>query len=158
MSLYVIGVDPGLTTGIVGLPYRDDEHRIQPSVIQCDHGNVLPIVADLVHTYRADFDLVLAVESFVTGGRSTRLANAEDGRITRELVANLVFEFERQVQRVHVHPAAVVKPWATNTRIEAAGLLGPTASMQHARDAARHALYVATHDHGVSDPLSKKAR
>jgi hypothetical protein len=50
-----------------------------------------------------------------------------------------------------------VKPWATDERLEAAGLLDLTKGMRHARDAARHALFTAVKDGGVPDPLSKHA-
>jgi hypothetical protein len=51
-----------------------------------------------------------------------------------------------------------VKPWATDERLAAAGLLDPTKGMRHARDAARHALFCAVRDFGLPDPLSAKAR
>jgi hypothetical protein len=49
--------------------------------------------------------------------------------------------------------AADVKPWATDKRLEAAGMLGHTSDMKHANDAARHALYTAKHDARMEDPL-----
>jgi hypothetical protein len=59
---------------------------------------------------------------------------------------------------VFLRAAALVKPWATDRRLTAAGLLDPTAGMGHARDAARHALYAAVHLQLTTDPLSKKTR
>lgn len=57
---------------------------------------------------------------------------------------------------VTVRPPALVKPWATDRRLEAAGLMSATAGMPaHARDAARHCLYAACHDLGLRDPLSR---
>ena len=54
---------------------------------------------------------------------------------------------------VKVRKAADIKPWATNKRLEAAGLLGQITSMRHANDAGRHALYTASHDLYMEDPL-----
>jgi hypothetical protein len=51
-----------------------------------------------------------------------------------------------------------VKPWATDKRLTAAGLLAMTAKMADARDACRHALYTAVHDAGIPDPLSAAGR
>jgi hypothetical protein len=50
-----------------------------------------------------------------------------------------------------------VKPWATDTRLAAAGLMEPTTGMRHARDAARHALFAAVKTYGLPDPLSARA-
>jgi hypothetical protein len=51
-------------------------------------------------------------------------------------------------------PAAAVKPRATDTRLDRAGLLAPTRGMPHARSAARHALYAAVPAGLLADPLS----
>jgi hypothetical protein len=52
--------------------------------------------------------------------------------------------------------AALVKPWATDKRLVAAGLLDITRGLPHARDGARHALFSAHHDSGAPDPLSSR--
>jgi hypothetical protein len=61
------------------------------------------------------------------------------------------------VRGSYARSAADVKPWATDTRLQAAGLLDLTKGMRHARDAARHALFCAVCDFGLTDPLSRKA-
>jgi hypothetical protein len=58
---------------------------------------------------------------------------------------------------VFLRNASLVKTWATDKRLAAAGLLDATKGMQHARDASRHALYAAVHTGMARDPLSTKA-
>lgn len=138
----VIGVDPGPIPGIVVLGIEDG---------QLAHVGVMQCSAELLYTLVATFnpykEALVAVERFVTRGR----ANAAQS-LTRDQVANLLRIHPRSVQR----NASQVKAWATDTRLEAAGLLEACKGMRHARDAARHALYAAVHDAGLTDPLSKR--
>jgi hypothetical protein len=53
--------------------------------------------------------------------------------------------------------AAAVKPWVTDRRLEAAGLLALTSRMHHARDAARHALFALAKAEVFAHPLSRAA-
>jgi hypothetical protein len=86
--------------------------------------------------------------------------------VTRDLIGTLQEVWEehdstaegRRGARWFQRPAAHVKPWATDERLEAAGLLEATKGMRHARDAARHALFAACKDGGIPDPLSKRSR
>jgi hypothetical protein len=159
VNAVVIGVDPGVTTGIVALHVgrvSAGEAPCSPSVVQCDHLTALTVIDALagVNTGTGAGDpVVLAAESFVVSGRSARSTNSQAGRITQDLLAELkawpVFT------RVLVRPAGAVKPWATDERLAAAGLLVP--DMRHARDAGRHALFAAVHDYAQPDPLSSRA-
>jgi hypothetical protein len=153
MSVIIVGVDPGLTTGIVALhlgPLRAGEPPYSPDVVQCGRRTALVVIEALAGT---GAQVVLAAESFVVSGRAARSANHPAGRITRELLGELkawpVFD------RVLMRPAGAIKPWATDARLSAVGLLMP--DMRHARDAARMALFAAVHDYGQSDPLSRRA-
>ena len=85
------------------------------------------------------------------GPRAGKSATTEAGRITRELIAELT-----RHAPMHVRPAVTVKRWATDKRLEAAGLIGPTRGLPHARDAARHALYTAVKAGVTRDLLSVK--
>jgi hypothetical protein len=69
----------------------------------------------------------------------------------------LIAEIGELEEPVFTRAAALVKPWATDKRLHAAGLLDATKGMQHARDASRQALYAAVHMGVTPDPLSRKA-
>lgn len=144
MSTRVIGVDPGPTPGIVVLGIEDGQ-LTDVGVMQCS----AELLYTLVATFNPYKEAAVALERFVVRGR----ANAAQS-LTRDQVANLV--------RLHpltlVRSAAEVKPWATDARLEAAGLLDACKGMRHARDAARHALFAAVKDTGLTDPLSKEFR
>lgn len=142
----VIGIDPGLTTGVVRIDL--DSHR--PSEFaQVSPGLVLPLVEALIGA-QADDDVLLAVEAFVVGPRAGRSSTPRGGQVARELIGALLNVPARFVSRT----AADVKPWATDKRLHAAGLYAP--DQRHARDAARHALFAAVRDCGLPDPLSNK--
>lgn len=145
MTAYVrtIGIDPGPTPGIVVIGADGDVL----AVVQCSHEVLFLIVRDVLDP---DGRSLIAVERFVVRGRASA-----DQSLTRDQVANAEALFPG---RVAMRSAAQVKPWATDARLEAAGLLEACKGMRHARDAARHALYAAVKDGGLPDPLSKEYR
>jgi hypothetical protein len=145
MKPFVIGVDPGQTTGICVLDgaYRD--------LVQTTPGLVLPIVRSVLFVAP---DSVLAVEKFVVGPRASRLSTPKAGQTTRELIGALVDLGNRLGVRVVQRSASDVKPWATDVRLKAAGIW--TKGMPHAHDAGRHALFVAVKECGLPDPLSSR--
>lgn len=160
MNWLVIGIDPGPTPGIVALhdstiPAR----RPAASVIQCDHDSAILFVRAIlstVDTGMAGCRLpILAVEQFVVGPRAACSRTPSAGAVTRNLIAALRQEFAAAVH-LRQRPAAAVKPWASDVRLAAAGLLDATRGMTHARDAARHALYAAVRDQLMYDPLSAR--
>ena len=114
--------------------------------LQCTHGMLYGLLYELVRSLDPNSRALVAVERFVVRGRAIA-----DQRLTLDQVANL--------QTLHpgakVRSASEVKPWATDDRLEKAGLLAATKGMRHSRDAARHALFAAVHDGGLPDPLSK---
>ncbi len=144
MSTRVIGVDPGPTPGIVVLSV-EDEQLSDVGVMQCS----AELLYTLVATFNPYKEAIVAVERFVVRGR----ANAAQS-LTRDQVANL----ERIHPLTFVRNASQVKAWATDARLEAAGLLDACKGMRHARDAARHALFAAVKDAGLTDPMSKEFR
>lgn len=157
---HVIGIDPGPTPGIVHLAIRAGGHHLDVDVIQCsEHTAPLMLWAllDSARFVQGTAPAIVAIEKFVVGKASMRSGRA--GAVTRDLVGKLIREAQGQPNvNVLQRPAFQVKAWATDTRLEAAGLLEATKGMTHARDAARHALFCAVHDAGVPDPLSKGAR
>lgn len=154
----IIGVDPGLTTGVCALRFGPDMRRVgDPIAVQINGSEgVLPLVQSLI-ARSALGDPVLAVEQFVIGNRAARSSSAHAGRITRALISELAELAEAHGATLFTRAAALVKPWATDQRLAAAGLLDATKGMGHARDATRHALYAAVNMGLAADPFSKKA-
>lgn len=150
MTLIVIGCDPGPCTGLAVLRYPG-----KPSVFQCDADSARDLFWYLkteglgTDGWRAD--VVLAGEEFRAGrGPGARMST---GKVTRDLITEL-----DALGKWHWRAAGQVKPWSTDRRLEAAGLLKLTEGNTHSRDACRHALYAAVWDGGMPDPLSRKAR
>lgn len=147
MSARIIGVDPGPTPGVVALACHENK-VISIEIVQCT-ANVLPsIVSALDPNGRAQ----VQVERFVARGRATKAQS-----VTRDQVAVLE-QLYASAWPVAVRNASEVKAWATDERLDAAGLLEATQGMRHARDAARHALFAAVRFDAIPDPLSRKAR
>lgn len=155
----VIGVDPGPMPGIVCVDYVNGRPATPPTVAQCSWAIALDVVRllavpDGIETY-------VGVERFRMGNKRPSAA----GALTADLVGKLLQLCEGlNVNRAPGYqvyamqrPATDVKTWATDKRLQAAGLWDPTAGMRHARDGARHMLYTAVHDGLAIDPLSRKA-
>lgn len=158
----VIGIDPGPTPGMVLVRFNDGPFGVC-HVVQCNHG-VAASLFDALLNLDPHTPTTVGIEKFVVGRRSGRSSTPQAGAVTRDLIGALreVWEEHDSTQdgrlggRWFMRNAARVKAWATDERLEAAGLLAPTKGMTHARDAARHAIYAAVHDAGVPDPLSKQ--
>lgn len=153
-----IGVDPGPTPGIVHLNMFT--RRWEIDVIQCTERTAPLMLWALLDSARNLLGMahaVVQIEKFVIGRGSMKSGAA--GATTRDLIGKLEREI-RDLPNVTVvqRPAAQVKPWATDARLDKVGLLDATKGMRHARDAARHALYAACKDGGIPDPLSRQSR
>lgn len=158
----VIGVDPGPIPGVVVLRLGPP---LETSVFQCDADSVLWLIRSLFAHAPYVGHHVLAVERFVVGPRASRLSTASAGRKTRDMVGAIVELGENQrdlvgrpLVRVVARSASEVMPWASDARLSRLGLYTATKGMQHARAAARHALYAAVKDAGLPDPLSAHSR
>lgn len=168
--LTVIGVDPGVTTGIAWLRYDEGLLCAKPMLIQCSQGAVTFIVGSLIGRYQLDDAweyrepaegdrTVLAYEKFVVRYRAGRVSDAKASELTRNLIGWLEgLETSRAKPVITGRSAAEVKPWATDNRLNALGLGLSAGGMSHARDACRHALFAAVRDHNIPDPLSRKAK
>lgn len=154
--MYVIGVDPGPIPGIVRLQLAD---RQPTSLVDVQALQTTPgVLTCLLEALTQDDLAAIALERFVVARRAGRSSTPAAGTTTRGMIG-VVEEWARDGHlHVHTRSAAEVKPWSTDARLEAAGLLEPTTGMRHARDAARHALFAAVRDHGLADPLSRRGR
>jgi hypothetical protein len=156
----VIGIDPGPTTGIAVLNWREDRPSVE-AVIQCNASAAPSLLGFLLRFRRLDTAVV--IERFVISRHAK--SSAVDGAVTRDLIGALC-EVSRGTEPrpddewapypVKLRAAGQVKPWATDHRLAMCQLLNPTKAMPHARDAARHALFAAVADHGMPDPLSRR--
>ena len=157
-SLRVVGVDPGPVPGVVMLTRGAEP--LHASIFQCDPDSVLWLVQALLVSHNAEpaSRIVLAVERFIIGMRSARLSTPRAAAITRDMVGAVV-ELGRGLRDVTVvqRRAADVMPWASDRRLARAGLYDTTKALPHARAAARHALFSAVRDCGLTDPISKGA-
>jgi hypothetical protein len=143
----VLGVDPGPVTGIAWLCSGPGQ---RPLVFQCNAAGAYPLASWLLEASEGPARIICAGERFITGrGAGARGANAT---ATRQVISDL-----DRLARWHWRSAAEVKPWATDARLKAAGLLEQCHGMPHAADACRHALFAMIHDCGMPDPLSRKA-
>lgn len=154
---HIIGIDPGPIPGLVMLTPGPGKPRID--IVQCS-AEIAPSMLWALLARQRDYgtaDTLVQIEKFVVGRGSMRSAGA--GSKTRDLVGSLgLLAADQPNVLVVQRTASQVKPWATDERLDAAGLLDATKGMRHARDAARHALFAAVKDCGFPDPLSRKAR
>lgn len=152
----VIGVDPG---GIVGISCLD---YIGPDLagflpLQTNAASAIAVLEGILRSFYSDPEVIIMriaqIEPFITGrSAGTR---GEPAEVTRQLVFQLTETLQLYGYKVLTRKAADIKPWATNKRLERAGILcTPTSDMPHANDASRHALYAAVHDIYRKDPLA----
>lgn len=162
MRHIVLGADPGPTPGIIRLTVGYSRANPMPvieraDVVQCSEGVLVPVLNALIDFAEFAETTALAYEAFVTGARAARSSTPAAGKATRDMVRDLAGWAAHHNLPSYTRRAADVKPWATDARLDAAGLLDLTKGMRHARDAGRHALYCAVKDYGLPDPLSRAA-
>ena len=172
-NLRVIGIDPGPQPGLVLLrfgistpwwPVRDMK------AVQCDAATAPDILHLLLAADSEDSRTIVGCESFVRSSRSSRLRHAGGASVTERMIktfdATVAEWFDHEADgsktrttgnRWTTNNAARVKRWAVYERLDKAGLLEATVGMTHARDAAKHAMFVACEFGGAPDPLSRKA-
>lgn len=143
---HVMGVDPGGTTGIACLRISNPTD-VDVVCYQVPSSDALKTITKLIKETDVD---VVAVERFLIGSRASKARNARDIVDTMNLVGQLMALDIPYRQ----HYASEVKHWATDKRLIALGVYDETLNLPHARDALRHALFVATKIGWVKDPLS----
>lgn len=146
-NVVVLGIDPGQTTGFALLPVA---HPREHELAQLTQGLVVDLVEAAVARVRDQGGVpVLAIERFVSGPRSGKLARPYGAAIAKALIGALSILDVPTFQ----HPAATHKPWATDARLDKLGVV--RRGMPHAADAFRVALYTAVRSYGMPDPLSR---
>jgi hypothetical protein len=153
--MYVIGLDPGPIPGVVCLQLADQQptHLVTVGALQVTPG----LLIDVLDMLAGHAETTLALERFVVGPRAARSSTPAAGALTRDMIYEVGVWAGEHADYCWRRSAAEVKPWATDARLDAAGLLSATTGMRHARDAARHALFSAVKDWGLPDPLSARA-
>lgn len=148
--MIVIGVDPGSTTGLAVLTLVDGRYQCE-QVLQVPAGDVPKVFEDLF-SWDIDGTTRIATEAFMIRGRAARSRTPKGGEHARRINGWIHGTFPARM--VTSRSASQVKKWATDRRLAAAGILGQTMGMGHARDAQRHALFAARMDLQWPDPLS----
>jgi hypothetical protein len=157
-----VGADPGPATGLCLLDYRDGI-LVGRMLLQAAADCAPAVLRDLLESRKNGMVAgrrVGSVEKFVTGRSAGSRGLPAD--VTRQLVMELAEMLQLFGYTVNIRPAADVKPWASNKRLVAAGIVpsekGMHGDMNHSYDAARHAIFGA-HDAGViQDPLLSRAK
>lgn len=146
---YIIGIDPGPIVGACLLrlppPGGRDWHA---EIAQITPSGLWALIAGWIEAYPIN---AVAAERFVVGHRAARVNDPGASQAARDVLGGLQLAVPHSVHRIQ-RSAAEIKPWATDARLDAAGLLAPTKGMRHARDAARHALFSACRDFGARIP------
>jgi hypothetical protein len=163
--LSVVAADPGATTGICFLDYRVQSGVIAlvpctVTLLQADGTSADAVLeAMLARWYSSANETIVgrygAVEKFVAGRGAG--SKGPDAEVTRQLVMELTERLQLHGYPVKIRSAADIKPWATDKRLERAGIVGSSAIHGKARDAydaARHCLFAAVKDAKVKDPLA----
>jgi hypothetical protein len=162
--LAVIGVDPGPCSGIVLLNWKEHTTPGWPpgwvDSYQCDAVNAPGMLTWVLRkALENECQLRGAIEEFREGVRSTRTKNPQDAGLTRALVPTLRMTADVFGLKLRVRPAAVVKPWATDRRMDASGVWKAVpVKMIDSRSAAQQAVYESVHGGKLTDPLSRKAK
>lgn len=149
------GIDPGPVPGIFLALWRPGKRKaVEAHAYQCNASSVSAMVYWLLGDYGENGTLLGEIEEFRTGrGAGSRGGHAS---LTREMVSTLTALAAERGVKLAVRHSSQVMPWATDKRLEAAGILDATTGLVHARAASRHCLYAACHDGGLPDPLSRR--
>ena len=152
---YIIGIDPGPVVGacLLRLPAPGgDPNDWHAELAQITPNGLWALIAGWIEAYPV---AAVAAEAYVVGHRSSRVNDPGASRMARQILGGLSVALgdTRRIERT----AADVKPWATDARLKAAGLLVGGRSLIHAQDAARHALYCACRDYGARVPRIGRA-
>lgn len=156
----IIGVDPGPTPGLAAAWFWQPGTQCtwldaEFGFAQSDPDTMVDLLLGWTREFLSE-SIVIATETYVVSNRSSRSSHSSAREATQAVLDRVKnFADEERIARV-TRPAGIVKPWATNERLNAVGFLSRTTGSTHARDASRHMLYAGVHDVGLPDPFSKK--
>lgn len=149
----VIGVDPGVTTGISFIDYIDK--RIAGTMqLQVDHASAVALLELILGRWYNSNVIVqrwAQVEPFKTGQSAG--AKGDAAEITRQQAFILGETLQVHGYHTELRKKGDIDTWGSNKRLEKAGIIRQLDGMRHANDASRHALYCAVHDAHMPDPL-----
>lgn len=156
-SLAALGIDTGPHTGFFAAWWSRATWELQYALaFECAAVMAPSMLRVLMEVPAVPMVKVAGIEAFTARGRSQRLAGVRIAAMHAEQ-----HELLAVLNHCGVHclarPAGTVKPWATDKRLEAAGLLKLAGTSPHIRDAGRHMLFSACQA-GLPDPLSSVAR
>jgi hypothetical protein len=148
-----LGGDPGGVTGLFLGAWRQGQAK--PPVLarawQCDAGSA-PELLEWILEAHGHLIMAAGIEAY----DARRKARGMTSRAMYELVTVLTGIMTRAGITVTARTPAMVKPWASEKRLVAAGIAPVLGKMtDDARDAGRHCLYTAVQDCGLRDPLSR---
>lgn len=163
-AVICLGVDPGPTPGVVGLLIEEGVVT-DVQLAQTSAGIVGLTVGGIVMRWATQLNdrdrvlpvVLIGVERYVVGPRSSRSSTPSAGRITRDMVGVIERCGEELGAAVVQRSASQVKAWATDDRLHRAGIKIPK-GMRHTVDGARHCLFAAVHAGHLPDPMSKTYR
>ena len=152
-----LGIDTGPHTGIFGAWWDTADWALKYcTAFECaDADSAAELHAMLDDPYARPVRAA-GIEAFVARAKSVRLRGVRTARVMGQ-VTELSGVLRGYGIPVTARPAGTVKPWATDKRLAAAGLLEAAGSSPHIRDAGRHMLFTACQA-GVPDPLSAIAK
>lgn len=152
----ILGADVGGTAGFLLGAWRPDE-RLAALVqaYQCDGASAPGLMRMLMREYRSVLT-ACSIEWFVSGPRAAKLKNTNPAEIRAQVTTLSAIAGDCGLP-VYARTASQIKNWATDQRLERAGVLAVTSGMpKHARDGGRACVYCRTWDCGLPDPLSRK--
>jgi hypothetical protein len=153
-----LGGDPGGTCGYFLGAWRAQAR--QPVLVrsfQCGMGSA-PELLEWILKAHGHLIQVVSLEGFDARRRSHQLTGISAARMNKLITELASLAVAAEIPAVIRNPG-LVKPWADDNRLAAAGLIEVTQGMpRHARDAARHCLHSACRVLGMRDPMSRAAR
>lgn len=155
--LAALGIDTGPHTGMFAAWWSRADWTLQYALaFECSAVMAPSMLRVLIDVPGAPLIRLAGMEAFVARGKSVKLRGASTAAMHAEQ-GELLAVLKNYDVRCIARPAGTVKPWATDRRLEAAGLLKLAGTSPHIRDAARHLLFSACQA-GLPDPLSAIAR
>lgn len=153
-----LGIDPGPHTGLYAAWWDPRGWTLEHCIArECAAADSAAALHGMLRGQEGCWPVRTAgIEAFVARLRSVKLHGVRADQVVIQ-VSELTGVLAGYGIPVVARPAGTVKPWATDKRLKAAGLLEAAGSSPHIKDAGRHLLFSACQA-GLPDPLSTIAR